>query len=62
MIQAIFTSIFFAMSAVSAGRSTRLLGAGTANLSRLTLATCFLALWAHTCGQGLTPGRVIDSV
>ena len=42
------------MSAVSAGRTTRLLGAGTANLSRLTLATCLLALWAHTGGQGLT--------
>jgi len=42
------------MSAVSAGRSTRLLGAGRANLSRLTLATGLLALWAHTFGQGLT--------
>jgi len=42
------------MSAVSAGRSTRLLGAGTANLSRLTLATVLLALWAHLFGRGLT--------
>jgi len=54
MIQAIVTSILFAMSAVSAGRTTRFLGAGTANLSRLVLATAFLALWAHTGGQGLT--------
>jgi drug/metabolite transporter (DMT)-like permease len=54
MIQAIITSILWAMSAVSAGRSTRLLGAGTANLSRLTLATVFLALWSHIWGQGLT--------
>ncbi len=53
MIQAIVTSILFAMSAVSAGRTTRLLGAGTANLSRLVLATACLALWAHTWGQGL---------
>jgi drug/metabolite transporter (DMT)-like permease len=53
MIQAIVTSILFAMSAVSAGRSTRMLGAGTANLSRLTLATACLALWAHTWGQGI---------
>jgi drug/metabolite transporter (DMT)-like permease len=53
MIQAIVSSILFAMSAVSAGRTTRFLGAGTANLSRLVLATGFLALWAHTCGQGL---------
>jgi drug/metabolite transporter (DMT)-like permease len=54
MIQAILTSVLFAMSAVSAGRSTRLLGASTANLCRLMLATCFLALWAHTAGSGLT--------
>jgi hypothetical protein len=40
------------MSAVSAGRSTRLLGAGTANLCRLILATACLALWAHTFGGG----------
>jgi drug/metabolite transporter (DMT)-like permease len=53
MIQAVFTAVLFAMSAVSAGRSTRLLGAGTANLSRLTLATICLALWAHVFGQGL---------
>ena len=48
------TSVLFAMSAVSAGRSTRLLGAGTANLCRLTLATGLLALWAHTFGSGFT--------
>jgi drug/metabolite transporter (DMT)-like permease len=52
MIQAVLTAVLFAMSAVSAGRSTRLLGAGTANLCRLTLATGFLALWAHTVGSG----------
>ncbi len=53
MIQAVFTAVLFAMSAVSAGRSTRVLGAGPANLSRLVLATGFLALWAHLFGQGL---------
>ncbi|MBN1359676.1 MAG: EamA family transporter [Sedimentisphaerales bacterium] len=52
MIQAILTTVLFAMSAVSAGRTTRVLGAGTANLARLTLATLFLGLWAHTGGQG----------
>ena len=31
-----------------------LLGAGTANLCRLTLATACLALWAHTFGGGFT--------
>ncbi|MBN1507822.1 MAG: DMT family transporter [Sedimentisphaerales bacterium] len=54
MIQAIFTAVLWAMSAVSAGRSTRLLGAGTANLARLVLATGLLALWAHLFGQGLS--------
>ena len=54
MIQAIVTAVLWAMSAVSAGRSTRLLGAGTANLARLTLATGMLALWAHLFGQGFT--------
>jgi drug/metabolite transporter (DMT)-like permease len=54
VIQAIITSILWAMSAVSAGRSTRLLGAGTANLSRLTIAAVLLALWSHVWGQGLT--------
>jgi drug/metabolite transporter (DMT)-like permease len=54
VIQAILTSVLFAMSAVSAGRSTRLLGAGTANLCRLILATTCLALWAHLFGGGLT--------
>jgi drug/metabolite transporter (DMT)-like permease len=53
MIQAVLTSVLFAMSAVSAGRSTRLLGAGTANLCRLILATACLALWAHIFGGGL---------
>lgn len=54
MIQAIITSILWAMSAVSAGRTTRLLGASVANLSRLVLAAIVLALWAHLFGQGLS--------
>lgn len=54
MVQAVFTAVLWAVSAVSAGRSTRLLGAGTANLSRLTLGAALLALWAHLIGQGLT--------
>lgn len=42
------------MSAVSAGRSTRLLNATVANLTRLVLATLLLAAWAHTLGQGVS--------
>jgi drug/metabolite transporter (DMT)-like permease len=52
MIQSVITAVLFAMSAVSAGRSTRMLGSGPANLARLTLATACLALWAHAFGQG----------
>jgi drug/metabolite transporter (DMT)-like permease len=54
MVPAVFTAILFAVSAVCAGRSTRLLGAGPANLSRLVLATGCLALWAHVWGAGVT--------
>jgi drug/metabolite transporter (DMT)-like permease len=52
MLPAILTTIFFALSAASAGRSTRMLGGGTANLARLALATLWLALWAYGFGQG----------
>lgn len=58
MIQAIITTFLFATSAVSAGRSTRLLGGSVANFARLSLATVFLALWAHSFGQGLGGGAM----
>jgi drug/metabolite transporter (DMT)-like permease len=53
MIPAVLTTFLFAMSAVSAGRSTRLLGGTTANVTRLVLAGLCLAAWAHSVGQGL---------
>lgn len=53
MIPALLTTFLFAMSAVCAGRSTRLLGATTANVTRLVLAGLCLAAWAHSFGQGL---------
>jgi drug/metabolite transporter (DMT)-like permease len=52
MIPAILTALLFALSAASAGRSTRLLGGLAANFARLCLATCWLALWAHVFGRG----------
>ena len=58
MIQAIITTFLFATSAVSAGRSTRLLGGSVANFARLSLATVFLALWAHGPGQGWGGGAM----
>jgi drug/metabolite transporter (DMT)-like permease len=56
MIPAIITTFLFAMSAVSAGRSTRLLGGTTANFCRLVLATLCLGCWAHLFGRGIGGG------
>ncbi len=52
MLPAILTTILFAFSAASAGRTTRLLGSRAANFSRLSLATLWLGLWAYSFGQG----------
>jgi drug/metabolite transporter (DMT)-like permease len=54
MLPAFLTTVLFAISAVSASRTTRLLGGLTANFWRITLATLLLAAWAHTLGAGLT--------
>jgi drug/metabolite transporter (DMT)-like permease len=54
MLPAFFTTILFSISAVSANRTTRLLGGVTANFWRITLASAFLGIWAHTMGFGLT--------
>lgn len=47
------TTVLFAVSAVAANRTTRLLGGISANFWRISLAALFLALWAHTLGSGL---------
>src|SRR5262249_46810521 len=53
MLPAFLTTILFAISAVSANRSTRLLGGVAANFWRISLATLLLGLWAHTLGSGV---------
>jgi drug/metabolite transporter (DMT)-like permease len=53
VLPAFLTTILFSISAVCAQRTTRVLGGAQANFWRLILATAFLALWAHTLGQGL---------
>ena len=53
MLPAFLTTILFALSAVAASRTTRLLGGVMANFCRITLASILLALWAHTAGSGL---------
>jgi drug/metabolite transporter (DMT)-like permease len=45
--------LLFAVSAVSATRSTRLLGGIEANFWRISLATVLLGLWSHTAGAGV---------
>ena len=52
MLAAVLTTFFFALSAIMARRSTIFLGSQRANLARQIIALVFLALWAHTRGQG----------
>jgi drug/metabolite transporter (DMT)-like permease len=53
MIGAFGTTLFFALNAVFANRSARLLGSTAANLARLALAVVLLGLWAHAAGSGV---------
>ncbi len=53
MIAALITSVFFALSAVFARRSTLYLGSQRANFARQLVALILLGLWAHTWGEGL---------
>src|SRR5580700_712820 len=56
MFASFLTTIFFSLSVIFAARSARILGGPTANLARICVATVFLAIWAHTFGQGLHGG------
>ncbi len=53
MLPSFLTTILFSFSVIFAARSARVLGAGIANLCRITLATALLAAWAHGWGAGL---------
>ena len=53
MFASFLTTILFSLSVIFASRSARLLGGTRANLSRILLATGFLAIWAHSRGVGL---------
>ena len=53
MLGALLATVLFSLSAVSASRTTRLMGGTEANFWRLSLALGFLALFAHTLGGGL---------
>jgi drug/metabolite transporter (DMT)-like permease len=54
MLPAFLTTVLFAISAVSANRTARLLGGIRANFWRITLAAFLLGLWAHTLGSGIS--------
>lgn len=54
MFASFLTTILFSLSVIFASRSARLLGGTRANLSRILLATCFLAIWAHGFGAGVS--------
>lgn len=58
MIPAFLATLLFSVSVVAASRTTRILGGTTANFVRLCLATLFLALWAHSFGQGFGGGAM----
>ena len=53
MIGAFGTMLFFALTAVFANRSAKLLGSTVANFWRLLLAALILGAWAHFAGVGL---------
>jgi drug/metabolite transporter (DMT)-like permease len=53
MFAAFLTTILFSLSVIFASRTVKLIGSTRANLSRIVLATVFLAVWAHDFGAGL---------
>ncbi len=53
MVAAFLAAVFFALSAIVANRTTRLVGVSAANFARLWTAAVFLAVWAHGFGGGL---------
>lgn len=58
MLASFLTTIFFSFSVIFAARTARMLGGPAANLGRICVATCLLAVWAHTWGGGWSgPGR-----
>jgi len=53
MVFSILTTLFFALSAVFATRTTRIIGSINANFYRLIVSAFVLGAWAHTIGFGL---------
>ena len=53
MLAAFLAAVFFALSAIFAHRTSRMVGVVGANCARLWVATVLLAIWAHGFGDGL---------
>jgi drug/metabolite transporter (DMT)-like permease len=53
MFAAVLTTVFFSISVIFASRSAKVIGGPRANAGRITVALCFLALWAHAFGKGV---------
>jgi drug/metabolite transporter (DMT)-like permease len=53
MLAAALTTLFFSLSVIFGARSAKLVGAQSANLGRITLATILLGIWAHAFGAGI---------
>ena len=53
MLAAFLAAVFFALSAIFAHRTSRMVGVVVANCARLWVATALLAVWAYGFGQGL---------
>jgi drug/metabolite transporter (DMT)-like permease len=53
MIAALWTTVFFSLSAVTANRSVRYMGGNEANFWRLLVATTLLGVFSHVWGVGL---------
>ncbi len=54
MLPAFLAALFFALNATCASRSVRASGPVVANLGRLVVATCVLAVIGHGFGHGFT--------
>src|SRR2546423_69183 len=52
MLAAFLSTVLFSISAISANRTSKVMGAINANFWRLLFATLFLGLYAHGFGLG----------
>jgi drug/metabolite transporter (DMT)-like permease len=59
MLPAILTTFLWSCSAISAGRSARIVGGARANLARMLVAAVLLGICAHTAGRSFLGGPAL---